>query len=224
MGHFIDISGLRFGRLTVVKRASNNPSGRTRWLCDCRCGNRKIATGHELKSGDTKSCGCLTTEWARKMSAGYRTKHGMYDTYQHNLMWGIIERCRNPSHKSYKYYGAKGTRVCSFLAEHPKHLTDTIGDRPDYGVGCRSIYSVDRIDTRGHYSCGKCQDCLGNHWPMNLRWATRPQQARNTTRNISIIWNGKSKLLIDLCEYFGVNYSTAYNRYRRGLPAEKIFK
>jgi len=55
----LELIGKIFGHLTVVSRVKNSKKGSTRWLCNCSCGNRHIAVGNELKSGHTKSCGCI---------------------------------------------------------------------------------------------------------------------------------------------------------------------
>lgn len=64
MAQPIDLTEKRFGRLLVINREKNyiNSSGRTiiKWLCRCDCGNEVIVATGELKSGDTKSCGCLS--------------------------------------------------------------------------------------------------------------------------------------------------------------------
>lgn len=62
-----DLTGKRFGRLTVLKRVENYiwPNLKTsvpQWLCRCDCGNYKKAVGTLLVNGTTKSCGCLITE------------------------------------------------------------------------------------------------------------------------------------------------------------------
>lgn len=56
--NFKDLSGLRFGRLTVVGRAENNPGGQARWICHCDCGNEAIPSGSNLRRGQATSCGC----------------------------------------------------------------------------------------------------------------------------------------------------------------------
>ena len=61
MAKFIDLTGQRFGRLKVIKRAENKGK-ETRWLCKCDCGNETITSGARLKNGQTKSCGCIRTE------------------------------------------------------------------------------------------------------------------------------------------------------------------
>lgn len=67
MGRFEDLTGKRFGRLTVIKRVDDyyiSPKGikMIKWLCKCDCGNEIVTTGNCLKRGHTKSCGCLNTE------------------------------------------------------------------------------------------------------------------------------------------------------------------
>lgn len=59
MGKAIDLTGQRFGRLTVIERAENDKYGRLTWKCECDCGKNKIVNGQSLIRGKTKSCGCL---------------------------------------------------------------------------------------------------------------------------------------------------------------------
>lgn len=57
-----DLTGKKFGRLTVIKRVEDHiTSGghpQPQWLCKCDCGTEKIVLGLRLRSGTTKSCGC----------------------------------------------------------------------------------------------------------------------------------------------------------------------
>ena len=39
MSNFIDLTGQKFGRLTVIKRVENTKEGRAKWLCQCECGH-----------------------------------------------------------------------------------------------------------------------------------------------------------------------------------------
>lgn len=54
-----NVTGMRFGRLTVVRRVHSNARREATWLCKCDCGNEIIVSGHDLRTGDTKSCGCF---------------------------------------------------------------------------------------------------------------------------------------------------------------------
>ena len=63
LGKYIDLSGQKFGKLTVIERVEDHitPSGQHKqlWLCRCDCGNEKIIRGEFLRNGSTMSCGCL---------------------------------------------------------------------------------------------------------------------------------------------------------------------
>ena len=59
MGKLRDITGLSFGKLTVIKRAGTSKQGEALWLCKCECGNTTITKGSSLRNGTTKSCGCF---------------------------------------------------------------------------------------------------------------------------------------------------------------------
>lgn len=83
-----DLTGKKFGRLTVIKRDEDRiqPSGqhKARWLCKCDCGNPNLISvdGYNLKSGHTKSCGCFNSECASK-------RHKQYNTYDLSGDYGI---------------------------------------------------------------------------------------------------------------------------------------
>jgi hypothetical protein len=71
----IDLTGQKFGRLTVIARADNSKYGNARWCCKCACGGEAIVVSNNLRRGQTKSCGCLqpevmTYQTRRRTSAG----------------------------------------------------------------------------------------------------------------------------------------------------------
>ena len=92
-----DLTGQRFGSLTVVSRAENQ-NGRTSWLCRCDCGNEKIATAHDLKAGKVKSCGCLRYEhgYNRVDLTGSRFGRltALYPTEKRDRKGSIYWHCR----------------------------------------------------------------------------------------------------------------------------------
>lgn len=72
------IVGQRFGRLTVVAYSHTKKYAtysRPFWLCRCDCGNQTSASTAQLRSGNTRSCGCLAAEY-KKQKHGYRTPSG----------------------------------------------------------------------------------------------------------------------------------------------------
>lgn len=96
MGKFKDLTGKKFTNLTALRYM-----GKSKWLCECICGNKTIVYITDLKSGRTKSCGCL-----------HRIVDGMYGTKFYYAWHGIIQRCRNSNHKNFDDYGGKGISYC----------------------------------------------------------------------------------------------------------------
>ena len=84
MGKFKDLTGMKFGRLTVIKRTEDyvSPSGekKVQWLCECSCENktRIIVMGSNLTKGNTESCGCLAKEKTIKRNKS-RKRYNQYD-------------------------------------------------------------------------------------------------------------------------------------------------
>ena len=75
MGKFMDLTGQKFGRLTVVERVENNKDNHIQWLCQCECGKQKVVLGNSLKRGLTRSCGCLSKEVTSKLMKGRDNKY-----------------------------------------------------------------------------------------------------------------------------------------------------
>lgn len=65
--HKLDLTGQRYGMLTVIKEAPKGNSCGSRWLCRCDCGNYKIVYCGNLRSkkDSTKSCGCLLNKFLK---------------------------------------------------------------------------------------------------------------------------------------------------------------
>lgn len=95
----------------------------------------------------------------------------------------MIARCYNPEHKSYKNYGGRGIKVCERWLDQITGLssfTEDMGKKPDGKTkNGHSLYSLDRIDVSGNYSCGHCEQCVEQGWTSNCKWATWSQQACN---------------------------------------------
>lgn len=89
--------------------------------------------------------------------------------------WGAMKsRCLNKNSSKYKYYGGRNIRICERWSKSFSAFLKDMGNKPS------PEHSIDRVDNNGHYSCGKCKECLNNGWNFNCRWATRLQQTQNS--------------------------------------------
>jgi hypothetical protein len=107
-----DLTGLRFGLLTVLHFTKNDSNQKALWLCQCYCGNTTEARTSDLIKGDYKSCGCLKKK-------GFNHSHGLRKHPAYNSWRGMKDRCYNPNNNRYEYYGAKGIGVCAEWLDDP---------------------------------------------------------------------------------------------------------
>lgn len=193
-----DLTGQRFGRLVVQSRAPNQ-GRQTCWHCVCDCGCEKVAHSSNLLRGLTASCGCLHRERA---SSAART-HGMTGTPEFISWMQMRARCINPRLRSYPRYGGRGITVCARWLDSFESFLADMGPRPT------ARHSLDRIDVDGPYS------------PENCRWATRVEQARNTSTNRVITIDGIAAPLSEHCERRGIGYKRAHRRLVLGWSIER---
>ena len=183
----IDLTGCKFGRLTVIERAENNKDGNPRWLCKCDCGNEKTVYGSHLKSGVSQSCGCLAKEKSKERA----TKHGLTTTPIYPIWKLMKHRCYNPHDKRFENYGARGIKVCDeWLHDFQAFYNWAMAN------GYKNGLSIDRMDVNGNYE------------PSNCRWATRIEQANNTTQNHYITFNGVTKTMSEWAKELDMSYTT----------------
>lgn len=157
----IDLNGLVFDRLTVLKPATN--IGRTtRWWCLCVCGQIRAISSNRLRTGETRSCGCLHKEELVQRS----TKHGHSKRTSRSPeyeSWAAMHaRCVAKKGRNKIYYADRGIVVCERWAVFENFLED-MGARPPN-------MTLDRKDNDGNYE------------PSNCRWATQSEQRRNSRR------------------------------------------
>lgn len=153
----------------------------------------------------------------------YPTKHGhaprgrkdpTYETWR-----AMRTRCLNPNSKGYDKHGGRGIQICAswrYSDGFPAFLSD-MGERPVSGD-----YSIERIDNNGHYSCGKCFECIAYGWAQNCKWATRREQGSNKRNNRTFEYEGVRYTIAEAVRVFGIPRGTLVNRHRRGWTGEQI--
>lgn len=173
MPNFIDLTGEKYGRLTVISQAENNNYRRVQWKCICDCGNYCIVSSNCLRAGHTKSCGCLATEerakraqkagLARAMSL---TKHGHCKERLYGIWKAMRQRCNNPKDKYYSDYGGRGITVCE--------------EWNDYSIfrEWAYIFGYDENAKFGECTLDRINNSLGYN-PNNCRWVPLSVQANN---------------------------------------------
>lgn len=198
-GNLVDITGHRFNRLIVIKRA-NNVGQTPKWECVCDCGNKSVVAGNKLKSGRIKSCGCYV-----RQLIGQRSKtHGLSRRPMYLVWNSMMQRCYNPKDCSYKNYGARGIYVCDRWRESPANFIADMGVRPS------PKHSIDRVDNDGPYA------------PENCRWATKTEQNNNLRTNRILTHNGMTQTVSVWARELGINKRTIRARLDDlGWPVEK---
>ncbi len=196
---FIDLTGKRFGRWTVLGEATTPRKGQTRWHCRCDCGKEKpdVLYGG-LVRGASQSCGCLRMEGLVKPD---HLVHG-HRNPAYRVWQSMKTRCYNMMHPSYRNYGARGIAICPQWEDDFDQFLKDMGPRPK-GL------TIERIDNSGNYE------------PENCKWGTHMEQAGNTRRNIVTTWEGQECNLIDVARQQGVDYAClAYRFQNKGMSIE----
>lgn len=199
---FIDLSGQRFGRLTVIGYVGSR-TGYALWLCNCECGSQTVAVGKDLRAGKTVSCGCQRSDRMRELGLT-NLRHGMTDTPEWRAWKGMLERCYLESYEQFHNYGGRGIAVCDRWRESFENFFADMGTRPG------PKYSLDRIDNNGNYEPGNC------------RWATPAQQLHNQRRTVMLTHDGITLPLVEWAEKVGIAPETIRRRVlTRGWTVER---
>ena len=180
MSLYRDLTGERFNKLVVIKRVENkvSPSGKreAQWLCKCDCGGETVVTTNHLKSGETKSCGCLCTGGQKgliditnqrfgKLVVIGRAKEDYIDPHGHHFaQWKTICDCGRETIVQGRYLrnGKTSCGICS--------LNDELQDQTTTGNNGRVIADLTGKAFNRLTVLGRGEDYISTTGQHFLRW------------------------------------------------------
>lgn len=205
MSKFVDLTGQRFGRLTVLYREDaykKNGKRETAYVCQCDCGAIRKVFAYGLKSGNTQSCGCKSLE--NRIKA--RTTHHKTGTRIYRIWRGMKTRCENPNDYHYEFYGGRGIKVCAEWEKFELFYDWALAN------GYTESLTLERIDNNGNYE------------PSNCRWATVKEQCNNRRTSRIITHNNISHTLSEWAEIADMQPTTLAYRINNGWSMDKALK
>lgn len=197
-----NILGDKYNRLTVIEFDRLEKNKGAFWKCRCDCGTIKVVNSHDLRSGNTKSCGCYFKEIAGKSTTthGHATNYKVSGSYK---SWRSMKsRCNNPKNNHYYNYGARGITYCDRWEKYENFFKD-LGERP-------AGYSLERKDPNGNYE------------PENCCWIPNNEQAKNTRRTVWVILNGEKMIQAEAARRLNKKPTIIYEwrKYPHRIPKD----
>ena len=191
-----DLTGQKFGKLTVVCEGGRTENNRLTWKCICECGKETNVVSYSLLNGYTKSCGCIRGKGSKNLNT---TTHGLSREPIYNVWLKMKQRCTDPKDKRYKHYGGRGITYHESWSRFETFYED-IGKYYVEGL------QIDRIDNDANY----CKE--------NCKWSTRIEQANNNSRNRFVEIDGINDTIANQARRLGVTYSKLYAQIRKQQP------
>ncbi len=166
--------GEQFGRWSIVTGTLIKQGRLNYVVCRCRCGTLQRVSVQHLRSGASKSCGCLR----REVTARTKRKHGWAKTRLHTIWYNMHYRCEVPDSASYKRYGGRGISVCTEWSDFLVFKDWALAH------GYTTDLTIERRDNDGNYC------------PENCCWATQSENLRNTSQAIRLTAWEETKPLV----------------------------
>lgn len=136
-----------------------------------------------------------------KKEKHYNATHEGTGTREHETWRDMIKRCHRSWHYAYKYYGARGIKVCERWHKF-ENFRDDMGPKPEG-------YTIERIDNDKDYS------------PENCKWASMKEQSYNKRNSRKIEYDGQAKSIFEWGELSVVSARTFYNRINLGWDMKR---
>lgn len=192
MGKTKDLTGLKFGALTVISKSEKRDiGGNVYWTCKCDCGKEVIVRGHNLTSGHTNSCRCHSN----KRKSKYPRQGKIY-----NIWHCMKNRCEKQNDKRFKNYGGRGIKICKEWQNYDNFHEWAINTGYEEGL------TIERKDINGNYE------------PDNCTWINKEQQADNTTRSVYYMFQGQERTIRQISNITGLTYGCILHRIQRKQP------
>ena len=201
--NFVDYTGRRYGKLTVIERGEKNEKrGLYSWVCKCDCGNIKNVIGADLRNKNTISCGCMSS---RNFVSELNKTHGLSKTRFYSTWVDMRKRCENPKSKSYCDYGEHGIKVCDKWKTFENFYDDMHATYSD-------DLTIERVDNSKGYS------------PENCKWIPKSEQSLNKTDNVNLTLDGETHCAAEMARRYNIPYKTLMFRLKSGWETEKSLK
>lgn len=184
--------GKKYGKLTAIEYFKPLKSG-TKYMCACECGKLAVVDYQKLKSGHTKSCGCMK----------FKNRYDKNCTRLYRIWVDMRARCTNKNYKNYHRYGERGIKLCDEWNESFENFKFW-AERNGYS----DSLTIDRIDNDKGYE------------PTNCRWATKKEQANNRVTNIKLEYDGRKLSITEWSRIVGIIPKTIKERLNRGWSVE----
>lgn len=190
----IDFTNQKINMLTVIKKVESK-NRRVFWLCKCDCGKEIEVMSQYLIYKTKYSCGC-----SRKPIIKRKRKYEEKNQRLYIIWHSMKQRCYDKNSKSYKYYGAKGIKICD-------EWKNNFAKFQEWALknGYQDNLTIDRIDNNKNYE------------PNNCRWLTRKENNLNRKGIIRVLYNNKLICLKDYCKIKNISYSSGLKKYKKGI-------
>ena len=196
-----DLTGKKFGKLTVIKSLGLDTHSEMNWECVCDCGNKYIAKSYSLRKGTTKQC----KECAIKQMSENSRKYVVFSKRLKECYVNMKTRCTNKNQDPFNRYVNRGIELCEeWENDYNKFQTWALNN------GYSETLTLDRIDNNKGY------------YPENCRWVTRREQANNRRTSLFLIYKGKKDTLANWARNLNIPYNYIQYRVYKGKTLEEI--
>lgn len=158
----IDLTGERFGRLTVIEEAGRSNGRQVLWKCQCDCGKECVVVSQSLRNGTTSSCGCFLREVI--------TKHGKRHHPLYRVWASIMTRTgvfKGSDEYTKKCYAERGITVCKEWRDPDVFITWALSHGYSKGL------QIDRTDNSRGYEPENCRFVSAKQNTNNRRCTLR---------------------------------------------------